>query len=584
MQALYRRWRPQNFDDVIGQAHVTKTLRNAVESGRLVHAYLFSGPRGTGKTSVARILAKAVNCIGEDTKPCNQCRICRSITDGKCLDLIEIDAASNTGVDDVRDLREKIGFAPNETEFKVYVIDEVHMLSRAAFNALLKTLEEPPPHAIFILATTEPHRLPDTIVSRCQRHDFRRVPLDELIGKLERIAVAEGIGADREALELIARNATGSLRDAESLLDQLMAMGDEIHIAEVRDLLGTPAETAVSELIDAMVSGNAEEGLVALNAAVDQGVDARQLRDRLLQYLRGLLLIQTGADAELLRVADEDLRRMREQAAKLPTRELAAAIHRVNEARPSADLTQPTLGLELALVETVLSLHSPDAETATPGRRPSTGAAPDSAGAKGADDTSTAAGATADDASDDSTDDTSDAAAHGAPVAPPQAGVSRKPAGGDAAASSTPSTSVAGHGTAESAPTRTEALAAVEDCWHDILAAVARHDKNTAALLKDCRPVSADDASVGIGFFYEFHCQRVSDPERLAMVTAAFNEVLGGSRELRCKVVSPTVSDRASRPRSRSEQAEADPLVRHAIDNLGARVVGVKRPEEDPDK
>src|SRR5512139_3622310 len=222
-QALYRKWRPQTFDEVSGQEHVLHTLRNAIGSGRIAHAYLFSGPRGTGKTTMARLLAKAVNCLNPDpsARPDNTCAICTAITEGRLLDLIELDAASNRGIDEIRDLRDKINFAPGQARYKVYIIDEVHMLTEPAFNALLKTLEEPPPHVIFILVTTDPHKIPATITSRCQRFDFRRIPLQVSVDRLAYIVMQEGLRAEPAALELIARQGTGAMRDAISLLDQL---------------------------------------------------------------------------------------------------------------------------------------------------------------------------------------------------------------------------------------------------------------------------------------------------------------------------------------------------------------------------
>ncbi|HEX8991343.1 MAG TPA: DNA polymerase III subunit gamma/tau [Anaerolineales bacterium] len=220
-QALYRKYRPKGWDEVIGQGHVLQTLKNAIAAGRVGHAYLFAGPRGTGKTTLARLLAKAVNCLDPDPKkrPCNECANCKAVNENRFMDLIEIDAASNTGVEDIRDLRDKINFSPSQGKYKVYIIDEVHMLSTQAFNALLKTLEEPPPHAIFILATTEIHKIPATVLSRCQRHEFRRVPVDEILSNLKQIIKAEGLKADDDALVLMARQATGSIRDAQSLLD-----------------------------------------------------------------------------------------------------------------------------------------------------------------------------------------------------------------------------------------------------------------------------------------------------------------------------------------------------------------------------
>src|SRR5512137_525879 len=234
-QALYRKYRPHRWEDVVGQEHVVNTLRNAITAGRVAHALLFAGPRGTGKTTTARLLAKAVNCLEPDlaARPCDKCEFCQAVNDSRFLDLIEIDAASNTSVEDVRDLRDKINFSPNQGRYKVYIIDEVHMLSPAAFNALLKTLEEPPSHAIFVLATTEVHKIPATVLSRCQRHEFRRIPVADIVRYLKEIAQSEGIEADDEALGLIARQSTGAMRDAISLLDQLASTGHGINLKMV---------------------------------------------------------------------------------------------------------------------------------------------------------------------------------------------------------------------------------------------------------------------------------------------------------------------------------------------------------------
>jgi DNA polymerase-3 subunit gamma/tau len=243
-QALYRKWRSQTFDELVGQAHVTHTLMNALKLGRVAHAYLFAGPRGTGKTSMARLLAKAVNCQAEPglERPCNRCHICTAINEARLLDLIEIDAASNTGVDDIRDLRDKVSFRPAEARIKFYIIDEAHMLSNSAFNALLKTLEEPPDHVIFVLATTEPERIPATITSRCQRFEFKRIKLHEVTDRLAYIIAQEGFTAEPAALEYIARQGGGSMRDAISLLDQLTAYSSqEITLELVRTVLGSVA-------------------------------------------------------------------------------------------------------------------------------------------------------------------------------------------------------------------------------------------------------------------------------------------------------------------------------------------------------
>ncbi|NBD35567.1 MAG: DNA polymerase III subunit gamma/tau, partial [Chloroflexi bacterium] len=295
-QALYRKWRPQTFDDVVGQEHIVRTLRHALHTGRVHHAYLLAGPRGTGKTTTARLIAKAVNCLDPDieNRPCNQCEICQAIVNQQLMDLVEIDAASNTGVDNIRDLLEKVGFHPARARYKVYVIDEVHMLSTASFNALLKTLEEPPEHVIFVLATTEPHKILPTVLSRCQRFEFRRIPLREIVARLERIAEEESVEVSPEALDLIARAATGSMRDAISLFDQMAA--DGIVTAEyVRTMLGAERRDVVQSLVQAWLDGDLDKGLQIVNRAIDGGADPRQLAGQTADFLRGLLLMRLGA-------------------------------------------------------------------------------------------------------------------------------------------------------------------------------------------------------------------------------------------------------------------------------------------------
>jgi DNA polymerase-3 subunit gamma/tau len=352
-QALYRKYRPKEWDEVVGQDHVVTTLKNAIAADRVAHAYLFAGSRGTGKTTLARLLAKSVNCLNPDStkRPDNECENCKAVNENRFLDLIEIDAASNTSVDDVRDLRDKINFSPSQGKYKIYIIDEVHMLSTAAFNALLKTLEEPPPHAIFVLATTEIHRIPATVLSRCQRHEFRRVPVDEIVANLKKIAKAENIQADDDALIQIARQSAGGMRDAQSLLDQLSSMGEKITLALAQTVLGTATSQTVLDLISSVMDHDPAHGLETIHKALDAGADPRSLARQVVEYLRGLMLIQMGNVSQVEATADVK-KQMQSHARSFSTSDVLRMMKAFNSA--ATDLRggwQPSLSLELALAE-----------------------------------------------------------------------------------------------------------------------------------------------------------------------------------------------------------------------------------------
>ncbi|MBK8046102.1 MAG: DNA polymerase III subunit gamma/tau [Anaerolineales bacterium] len=360
--ALYRKWRSQDFNEVIGQEHVTQTLRNALREGRVAHAYLFSGPRGTGKTSTARILAKAMNCTApEEERPCNQCPTCVAITEGRMIDLIEIDAASNNSVDDIRELREKVSFRPSEGRFKIYIIDEVHMLSNSAFNALLKTLEEPPPHTRFILATTEPHKIPATVLSRCQRFDFRRIPAPEIATHLRHVAEAEGYTADADALLAIARSAQGCMRDAVSLLDQMTSYGSSnIALDQVQQVLGAVNLQAVIELVDALANKATGQGLTLIHKLVTDGASLTEFCQQIIEHLRGVMMLQMTGDPGLLDdLPVETIVQLQQQAKRMTLPVTLFAIKRFSEALPELKGGyQPQLPLELALIDAVQGQQS----------------------------------------------------------------------------------------------------------------------------------------------------------------------------------------------------------------------------------
>lgn len=356
---LYRKWRPQTFEDVVGQEHIIRTLTNALKDNRVAHAYIFSGPRGTGKTSVAKILAKALNCDkGPTPKPCNTCAACVEITAGSSLDVMEIDAASNRGIDEIRDLREKVKFTPAGGGTKVYIIDEVHMLTPEAFNALLKMLEEPPSHVVFILATTEPHKVLPTILSRCQRFDFRRLKTDELAGRVRGVAKAEHIDVDDESVALIAKQAKGGMRDAISTLDQLSSYtGSKIRASDVTAMLGMVDVNLLFKIGDLVRTKDVAGTLRFVNEIVEAGWDLRQFAKDMTEHFRNLFVIKNTKDhAEVVNATAEELKRLESQADGFTpgglTRVIEALSALNNEMRYAAD---PRLMLELALVKLTAS-------------------------------------------------------------------------------------------------------------------------------------------------------------------------------------------------------------------------------------
>ncbi len=507
-QVFYRKWRPQTLAEVVGQKQVTQTLLNALKSGRVSHAYLFCGPRGTGKTSTGRILAKAVNCLTNGKgEPCNTCSMCQAITEGRALDMIEIDAASNRGIDDIRDLRERVNYAPNQARYKVYIIDEVHMLTREASNALLKTLEEPPPYVIFVLATTEAHKIIPTILSRCQRFDFRRLSQADVISKLTRICNTEDIHMEPEALQLIAKAATGSLRDAENLLEQLTTYyGSDVGLHQVQAILGITGDFRTKELVKHIMNNDVSAGVITINSVNSDGLDLKQFNRELVEYLRGLLLIKSGS-SEAVDLTAEDIAELEDLAARASLSQILKAVKLFGQLELGFD-NYSTLPLELALVDCALSSEKEE-ERPTPqaeyeSRQPVKAAAPPRPEP---------------------------------PVTKPEPAVVPPPAVPEATTTITPPAVPEADATI-TPPEPGSELEQLRLNWKQVVAQAPEDTKRTPAIAilrsAGVKPVAFEDNSVVLSFRYPLHKEKMGEPENQRVAEKIISNFLGHPCRVRC--------------------------------------------------
>ncbi|TMA58245.1 MAG: DNA polymerase III subunit gamma/tau [Deltaproteobacteria bacterium] len=566
---LSRKWRPQTFADVVGQEHVTRTLCNAIRSGRVAHAFLFTGPRGVGKTTMARLLAKALNCEqGPTPDPCNTCSNCLEITAGNALDVLEIDGASHTGVDNIRDLTEGVQYRPVKSRFRVVIIDEVHMLSNAAFNALLKTLEEPPLHVKFIFATTEAHKVLQTILSRCQRYDFQRIALRELIQRLQVVAEGEGLSADEVGLALLAREADGSLRDAESLLDQVVAWsGGSVNEQAVKEALGVADRQALFRVVEAVLARDPAQALRLAGDLYQYGYDPRRLCRDLLEHFRHLVIAKISPDPVLLaELPDHEVATVRQQAGARALEDLQRLFALMLRAEEEVSRTAYTqLVIEMTLVK--LASQPPvmpidEALAQLEALRRKLGGNPQ---------------------------EPTPAGQHAAPPAPPVPPPA--PPVREHAPSPRPTTPVVReHAAAPSAEAALGAEAEQQSVWERFLAAVQKEKISLFFALKSGHFLGLTPTTLQIGVDKDPYFKELTRTENRTLLEETARRCFG--RDLKVEVTKgSTLPAAAASPvamaaqshKPQEQQTEGDPLVKTVLDVLGGEVQATRsRPASEP--
>jgi len=524
-EALYLKYRPQNFSQLIGQEHIKRVLQNAIKTNNFSHAYLFSGPRGTGKTTTARILAKAINCPNQkDGEPCNKCEFCQEITKGKSIDIIEIDAASNRGIDEIRDLREKVKYAPSKLKYKVYIIDEVHMLTREAFNALLKTLEEPPQHVIFILATTEIHKVPETIISRCQRFDFNRIKINDLIKYLKIISQKEKIKINDKSLEIIAYNAGGAFRDAVNLLDQASTLNKNITQDIIESIIGFSDWNDVYRLLDFLIQGDPDRAVDLINEILEKGYDLEVFNKKMIEHLRKIMVFKISQKGNLLEITKEQLEKIKEQANYLSTDDILKIVELFLKTKEGLKISPiPQLPLELAVLK-INQILSPPNKTQNKNQieKISTKELPEK----------------------NNQDD-----------------VSQKNQKQDSKDK-------------EGVKLNNSHFNNIIDCWEEILESTKKYNHSICAFLKACQPVSLDNNVLHLDFIYNFHRDKISEPKNRDIVEKCIKDVSGVQCRIQCNFNPQTIKKNESKKDKIEEKEKSDDdLLNEALNIFGGEII-----------